>query len=983
MVRRRSSGRRLIGRGVPQRATDAQRTWARLRGDAPALQSAFLLEVGRPGRHRFRYVAVNQAFRDQLAPHGIDGDTPIVGRTPGDLLPTEFVADAEARYEQVVTSGEPLFYEAGFDLPEGSLAYEIVLEPIGDARGGACTHLLGVARERAVLGQGVAVRESEHRFAALLEHSSDMVSVVDLEGHVIYASPAAERMLGWSMSAFALGADPAEARTGFDIIHPDDADRVHELLVRTEGGPRVESRVELRVIRPDGEVIWIEAIATNRLDDPAIGGMVVNARDITDRKVAEAELAGSNEYFRSLVQHASEYVTVTGPDGRYIYVSPSVVEFTGRSAEDLIGSPHLEIHPEDADKVFEPLERLRDNASASERFAARLQRHDGVWRNFELVTSRVAGGVNAGALVVNAIDVTERIESEAALRESEERFRSAFEHAPIGMALGSADATILRTNEAFAAMLGRSSDAMVGMRIADFTHPDDWSRTDDRIQRLFAGEISGYQLEKRYLHADGSAVWVSISVSAVRDADGRALYTIAQTEDITERKAVRERLAHQAVHDPLTGLPNRASFLNRLEVALDDASQQRTRVAVLFLDLDHFKVINDSLGHEAGDQLLVTIGHRLRRILRPTDAIARFGGDEFTILSDAVADPDAVMTLAQRVLVEVARPILLTEGEVFVTTSIGIALSGHGTETPQTLVRDADTAMYRAKDAGRARAAFFDERVRARTLEHLHTGNALHRALARGEFEVHYQPILELETGRVTRFEALLRWNHPERGLLSPIDFIGLAEETGLIVPIGAWVLDAACVQAAQWAAADPGPPALGISVNLSPRQLVELSLPGEVERTLEHSGLDPDRLWLEITETALMHDTESAASALRVLRNQGIHLAVDDFGTGYSSLSHLKGFPVEALKIDQSFVSGLGDNPEDTAIVSAVVSLAHALGLNATAEGVETAEQLAELRTLGCDHAQGHLFSKPLTAAELTDRPRDVLGTWANLTGA
>ncbi len=593
----------------------------------------------------------------------------------------------------------------------------------------------------------------------------------------------------------------------------------------------------------------------------------------------------------------------------------------------------------------------------------------------------MATGVNAGALVVNAIDVTDRIQSEAALRESEERFRSAFEHAPIGMALGSADSTILRSNDAFAEMVGRAPSEMVGIRIVDLTHPDDRGRTHDRIRRLFAGEISGYQMEKRYLHANGSAVWVSLSVSAVRDEDGTPLYMIAQTEDITEKKAARERLAHQAVHDPLTGLPNRASFLNRLELALSEAERRRRRVGVLFLDLDHFKVINDSLGHEAGDQLLVTIAHRLRRILRPTDAVARFGGDEFTILCEDVVESDAVMGLALRVLTEVSRPILLTEGEVFVTTSIGIALSGDSSETPQTLVRDADTAMYRAKDAGRARADFFDERVRARTLEHLHTGNALHRALARGEFEVRYQPILELETGKVARFEALLRWNHPERGLLSPIEFIGLAEETGLIVPIGAWVLETACTQAAHWAQQSSEHAPFGISVNLSPRQLSEPSLPDEVARILERTHLDPDLVWLEITETALMHDTESAASALRMLRGHGIHLTVDDFGTGYSSLSHLKGFPIEALKIDQSFVRGLGRDPEDTAIVTAVVSLAHALGLVATAEGVETPEQLAALRTLGCDNAQGHLFSEPKTAAVLTDRPRELLGTWANLT--
>jgi EAL domain-containing protein (putative c-di-GMP-specific phosphodiesterase class I) len=351
-------------------------------------------------------------------------------------------------------------------------------------------------------------------------------------------------------------------------------------------------------------------------------------------------------------------------------------------------------------------------------------------------------------------------------------------------------------------------------------------------------------------------------------------------------------------------------------------------------------------------------------MLRPSDTVARFGGDEFTILCPDVDDPSSVMLLAERVLEEIARPVLLADNEVFVTASIGIACSRHSAETPETLVRDADTAMYRAKDHGRHRAEFFDQRSRARTLEHLHTGNALHRALERGEFELHYQPILELETGRVIGFEALVRWRHPERGLIMPIEFIGLAEETGLIVPIGAWVLETACIQAARWQAAGPDDRPVFISANVSPRQLSQPSFPEQIERVLRHSGIRPGTLWLEITETTLMHDTESASSALRALQTQGIHLAVDDFGTGYSSLSHLKRFPIEALKIDQSIIRGLADNAEDAAIVTAVISLAHALGLSSTAEGVETPEQLAALRTLGCEQAQGHLFAKPEPAA-------------------
>jgi len=459
---------------------------------------------------------------------------------------------------------------------------------------------------------------------------------------------------------------------------------------------------------------------------------------------------------------------------------------------------------------------------------------------------------------------------------------------------------------------------------------------------------------------------------------------IGQIEDITERKAIGERLVHQAIHDPLTGLPNRLLFMDRLRDLMARGQRRKHRVAVLFVDLDHFKVINDSLGHEAGDQLLLAVGHRLRRMLRPTDTVARFGGDEFTILCPDVDDPESVTRLAERVLDEIARPVWLVDGEVFATASIGIACSlqrADAPESPETLVRDADAAMYRAKELGRRRAEFFDQRLRARTVEHLHIGNDLHRALERSEFELHYQPILELEMGRVSGFEALCRWRHPDRGLTGPVDFIGLAEETGLIVPLGAWVLETACAQLAAWQAERPDDEhPLTVSANVSPRQLAEPSFPDQIRDVIHQSGIRPGSLWLEITETALMHDTESATSALRALRGLGVHLAVDDFGTGYSSLSHLKRFPIEALKIDQSFIRGLNRDGEDAAIVTAVVSLAHALGLTSTAEGVETPEQLADLRTLGCEYAQGNLFAEPMPASMVSSL---TLQPWANLNRA
>ena len=954
----------------------ADRVWARMAGTPPPSPPIFLLEVRSARKSpRFRYVGTNDAYRTHLGVFG--GSEDIVGHSPEELLPESFAREALERYEQVADGGTPLRYEAGFEFQDGTATYEVTLEPIADGTE-RCTKILGIARLRPDVDTDAALQASERRFAALVEHSSDMVVVLDATGLIVYGSPAVSRVLGWPSGVFPNHDGAMDPISAFELVHPDDRERIQDLFEAGIASGEVERRTELRLRRADGSWCWVEAVGTNRLSDPAVQGIVVNARDASERHAAEAALRRSEDRFRSLVQHASEFVTVYGTDDRITYASPAVGRFIGCSPEELIGTRKTGvIHPDDRAGFLAGLARIRATPGQSGWLTARLLRGDGEYRWLEATATNLLDNPNVAGVVVNAHDVTERLRAEWALRDSEERFRSAFEHAPIGMALADDTGRFLRVNAAFAHMLGRTPGQLADMSIGEITHPDDWSENDENIRRLFSGELSGYRMEKRYVHADGHLVLVALSVSAVRDGSGQPLYMIGQVEDITERKAIGERLVHQAIHDPLTGLPNRTLFIDRLRTLM---SRRGDRIAVLFLDLDNFKVINDSLGHEAGDQVLVTIGHRLRRMLRPSDTVARFGGDEFTILCPATPDADAVMSLAERVLEEVERPVLLTEGEIFVTASIGIACSDHREETPETLVRDADAAMYRAKELGRRRAEFFDERARVRSLEHLNIGNALHRALERGEFELHYQPIFELETGRLSGFEALVRWRHPDRGLVGPVEFIGLAEETGLIVPLGIWVVEVACRQLATWQATETETRRLTMSVNLSPRQLAEPSLPEQISQILDRTGIRRGSLWLEITETALMQDTESASSALRALQALGIHLAVDDFGTGYSSLSHLKRFPIEALKIDASFIAGLAHDPEDAAIVTAVVSLAHALGLSSTAEGVETPEQLAELLTLGCEHAQGHLFAEPRPAEALTDDPIGLLGRWARL---
>jgi diguanylate cyclase (GGDEF)-like protein len=426
-----------------------------------------------------------------------------------------------------------------------------------------------------------------------------------------------------------------------------------------------------------------------------------------------------------------------------------------------------------------------------------------------------------------------------------------------------------------------------------------------------------------------------------------------------DHERAEEALEHQSLHDALTGLPNRALFVDRLDHAFGRADRETSLVAVLFLDLDNFRLINDSLDHEAGDLLLMSVGQRLLECVAPTDTVARLGGDEFSILLEDVPDAGAALACAKRIQEHLRWPLVLNGHELFPTASIGIAVSGPESRSPKGLLRDADAAMCRAKTRGKDAYEMFDLSMATRAAERLALESDLHRALERGEFRVHYQPIFSLGDGDIVEVEALVRWQHPERGLISPIDFIPVAEETGLIVPLGQWVLVTACRQAAEWQRAYPDrAPTMG--VNLSARQFQRPELLADIHEALTASGLDPRGLKLEITESVIMQDAEATTATLIALKELGIRLAIDDFGTGYSSLSYLKRFPVDTLKIDRSFVDGLGVDSQDTAIVRSIVALAKALGLSVTGEGIETSVQSAELRELDCDRGQGYLFARP-----------------------
>ncbi len=581
--------------------------------------------------------------------------------------------------------------------------------------------------------------------------------------------------------------------------------------------------------------------------------------------------------------------------------------------------------------------------------------------------------VDAGLLGRAIRYAIERKRAEVALRESQERYELAVRGAKDGLWDWDLRQDRIYFSPRWKSMLGLE-EGEVGEDPAEWfdrVHPDDLPTVRLALSEHLTGRVPAFESEHRMLHAGGGYRWVLTRGLAVRpngsnggNCDGA--YRMAGSQsDITARKAAEERLLHDAFHDPLTGLPNRALFMDRLGMAIAHAKRRLSYTfAVLFIDLDRFKNVNDSLGHGVGDELLVAVARRLESCLRPGDTVARLGGDEFTILLDEVADVEHAVQVAQRMHREMSRPFRVQGHEVFVTMSLGITVGAGGDyDRPEDVLRDADTAMYGAKTSGKSRDAVFDPNMHDRAVALLQLETDLRRAVERSEFEIHYQPIISLSCGKIDAFEALLRWRHPRRGLLCPDSFVPVAEDTGLIVPIGWWVLHEACSQLADWQSRPWGGEHLAVTVNLSGRQFMQGDLVQRIEDILYRTGIRSGSLRLEITESTIMEQAEEAVEKLLALRRLGVKLYIDDFGTGYSSLSYLHRLPVDALKIDRSFISEMdsGGGDERSEIVGTIVTLARTLRMDVAAEGIETAEQVTRLRALACHYGQGYFFSKPL----------------------
>jgi diguanylate cyclase (GGDEF)-like protein/PAS domain S-box-containing protein len=572
--------------------------------------------------------------------------------------------------------------------------------------------------------------------------------------------------------------------------------------------------------------------------------------------------------------------------------------------------------------------------------------------------------ISFAVLLITALARQQR--AAASLAQSEAQFRATFEQAAVGIGHTSIDRRFLRVNQKFCDMLGYTRDELVGIQPRKITHPDDWQAYYDFQAKLVSGELNTFASEARLIRKDGSTIWVNRTVSLVRDSAGEPLYFIRVIEDISERKASQEQITYLAQYDALTGLPNRNLFRDRLALAIARAQRYKQRMVLMFLDLDRFKEVNDALGHTAGDEVLQLAAGLLRASLRDVDTIARLSGDEFTVILEDVAQLDYVTTVAEKIKKAFSEPFTIGGKEFSLTASIGISLFPHDASEAEALLRNADVAMYEAKKAGRNAYTFYAPAMNAQADRRLNMTNLLRRALEREEFVLHYQQKVKTGTRDVVGVEALIRWNSEELGLVLPAQFIPLAEETGLIVPIGEWVLKTACAQSVAWQALGLAP--LLMSVNLSPRQLREPNLPALVAAALQDSGLKPEHLELEITESVVMENIHDNVERLKTLQRLGIKIAIDDFGTGHSSLAYLTKLPVHALKLDRSFIVDMLKDANSMALVSTILNMARSLRLKVIAEGVETEEQEKLLRLLQCDEIQGHLISRPLPAREMTD---------------
>ncbi|WP_192804924.1 sensor domain-containing protein [Noviherbaspirillum aerium] len=795
----------------------------------------------------------------------------------------------------------------------------------------------------------ISKSEATHRL--LTENSSDVITRHDGDGIVLHISTSVTPILGY---------DPAEliGKSAYEHIHPDDKHLIVEEVRRQLASGDEGRLVELRKLHKRGHYVWM-ATKMRPLTDPVTRectGVISVCRDVTFERQATEELKKREERFRSLTTLSSDWYWETDEAGCFTFISEGAEKIFDAPAGYFLHKTraHLARDAEDPGLRLYLEKRANRQPFRDLRYAG-VSPGDGRLRYVSISGEPVfEDGVFRGYRGIGR-NVTQEIEVAERLVQLANENKALVENSLDIIALLDAEGRFVRINGALTDILGYQPEEWLGRPYADFLHPDELHETRAVEAGLRTGKNTIHDHETRWLRKDGSIAQLSLSARWAEDR--AALYVTAR--DITARKQTERRLEHLATHDTLTGLPNRA-FLNAHVQKMIDSAQRDQGVAVFFIDLDHFKEVNDSFGHEPGDMLLCEVGRRLQKDLRPGDFIARLGGDEFVVVAPCSAGRDSAVVITQKLLSTLSAPVHIAGQDVFVGASIGISMFPEHGQTKELLFQCADTAMYRAKSAGRNGYRFFEPEMSVEAKTRMKLELSLRHALERKELSLHYQPRIDLRTMSIVGMEALARWRHPELGDVPPMQFIPIAEENGLIEAIGRWVLEEACTQTQRLLARFGRE--LRISVNLSARQLKSPTIVEQVRGILARTGIPPQLLELELTESALIDDIAHSASMLKQLKALGIQLAVDDFGTGYSGLAYLRRFPLDVLKLDRSFVMHQDEVENSPEFIKAFVDMAHALKMAVVAEGVETAETLQFLRNASCDEAQGYFLARPLT---------------------
>lgn len=775
-------------------------------------------------------------------------------------------------------------------------------------------------------------------------------------GTVVHADAVAAELLGLSHREV-VGREASDPRWG---------------VVAESGAPMpVDQHPASRVLATGepvrGQVVGVHHPGTDHIDQhvwlrvssvPVHEGALTALTLITGTEAATLRLREAERLLRLVVQNTTDVVALQLPSGVLLWVSPAVERVLGHDPVDLVGTWAGDlVHPDDRAQGHE---RVAEAVQGKpERLITMRMRHaDGRWLWMESSARAVvdvAGGLEQ--VLTSSRDVTARVAAEQTRDAAVRLFTSAMEHAPVGMAMRPVDGLINQVNRALCVMLGRSPAQLLGTGLSEITHPDDLVDVEVGLAGLLTGELAVHESERRYLRGDGTTMWGARTTVLLRDAEGEPEHFLTQVQDITARKLASEELQRQAVTDPLTGLPNRVVLMDRLTQAVARARRSRTLVGVVFVDLDHFKTVNDTLGHDVGDELLRQVAARMQAAVRDGDTVVRLGGDEFVVLCEEVRSPAEVRLLAERICAAQQAPFLVRGQEVSVSASVGVTI-GDG-PSAAALLKRADASMYEAKRDGRGRVDVRSQAEDAVAVDQLAMLEELRHGIDQGQLRLEYQPVVRLADDEVVAREALVRWEHPVRGLLCPADFLAAAEQSRLITTLGEWCLWRACADAAGWS------DGAVLHVNVSARHLAAVGFPQLVRTVLAETGLAPRRLCLEITESLVLTASPSTLSSTRELTGLGVRLVLDDFGTGSSSITALYRLPVRAFKIDRSFVADLPADGTAASLVDGLIRLGAGMGLDVIAEGVETVEQAQWLAAHGCPHAQGYYYGRP--------QPQDV----------